>query len=70
MTQEELPLINELIRVIGYDNLLNHMIAQTDSNATEKVQVCSRVLIDEWNETPWTTVSINGDRLIQLYRPA
>lgn len=67
MQGDTLPLINEFLRVIGEQTLLVHLSNQSTEEQKDKVAVCTQVLLDEWNELPWTTVSVNGDKLIELF---
>ena len=65
--QNTIPLINEFLRVIGEQTLLMHLDNQSTDAQKDQIAVCTRVLLDEWNDRPWTTTSENGDKLIELF---
>ena len=66
--QNTLPLINEFLRVIGEEVLLMHLDNQSTTAQKNQIAVCTRVLLDEWFEKPWTATSENGDKLIELFK--
>ena len=69
MDANTLPLINEFLRVLGEDVLLRHLANDSTESERDTIAVSTRVLLDEWAENPWTTISQNGDRLLELFPP-
>ena len=64
---DTIPLVNEFMRVVGEQVLLLHLSGESTDLQKDQIAVCTRVLLDEWNERPWTTTSENGDKLIELF---